>query len=1051
MKRFAIIAVLLVFSPWALALEAPQALIAETDLDDPAGTTISLRWQAPDDGSVATVVERSTDNRHFSPIAEVPAGRTSYDDTKLEHGRLYIYRVHPKGAPQARSNWNFAATADRLSEDSGGPEHCWARLEPDGTVVVTWLDPLADEQHYLLERRLGSGDYVQIAQLDPDTISYSDSSVPANSAAQYRVRAVIIGPDRDDDGALVHHYSPYSGAGFVSPWIADLAAPAGLAASQVHTSRVELSWDAVLGATDYLLEVSKNAGRSYTSLGSTEGASSYAHVGTVAGMAYRYRIRASNDTGSSLPSAAITFTPTFDESIAPPTDLSVSENADGDIELSWSDNADDEIGYAIEGGDQMQWERIATLPPNSTRETLVGGSSFRYYRVQALGSNGDSRYSWRAQSRYSSDGVPSGLAVTARSASSITLEWTPAGGYASQCIQRAQGDGPFRTIVYLDDEDSTYTDWHLPSDTNYRYRVALTYDMATLSEAISTSTKANTATPAAPTALAASGVARDQINLLWDDDSNNESGFEIQRASDGGNFATVATVAANADGWCDTGVTLGSSYTYRVRAISDADASAWSGTATASPATTDPSLAYADVQHPNHRQLEITGTAANDRISISADGDQLIITANGERVTRTGPYDVIIVRGHAGADSIELEASVGQRAYLYGDEHADSLRTAGTGRCFLVALGGGGDRLVGNGVDSTYWCDPRDTVEASPREHHWQRVHCIDRFEPFWTRDPSKKQFITTEPDGRRWKDRPVELGGHGIHENGRYPDAPFHGGSPVLFDVNQGLYQNCPLTGYYQCAADQQPERVADGAIPLGDGTYAVHCGDGDSAVYARVDGDVWDSYMGQLGPQGQQWFLIMEKVFTGFRMPMHQPSGTTATALPTGQSLYFEGDPERLYGLIRGALDKDQIVLCWSSGDPLASQTIRQGHNHGIVEAYRDAEGVPWVIVRNPYGVTVTSWDAWPLHRTEGLMRMPVSELQKNFITGSISSWTPAGRSISMRAVRGGQPLPLDASLEPGPMRVTPESDETHVFTGLAPAADHRLRARSAIDGDG
>ncbi len=1043
----------LVLCAQASAVDAPRALVAETDVAGSDGTTIVLDWVDTNGGSVATIVERSTDNRHYAPIAEVPAGQVRYEDTGLDHGQLFLYRVHPKGAPTQRSNWNFAATtpAEPFVEGEGGPEFCWARVETSGDVAITWLDPLIGEEYYVVERRAGTGDYVEIARLPPDTTSYTDTGLNASGAVAYRVRALVLGPDVDSDGDEIPHYSA-AATTLVIGYVSDLPVPDGLGATQVHTSQVELSWDAVAGATGYLLEVSKDRGKTYATLGTTDGATSFTHIGTFIGMEYRYRIRATDADGVSLPSSALVLTPSVDTGVACPTDLVASENADGDIVLTWSDNADNETGYAIEQrSGSATWERIATVGADITTYT-ADGYPWDYYRVQALGVDGDSRYSWPDKaSGGPAQAGPTGLAVTGRTTSSITLSWTPADGYVNQSVQRSHDGGPFRTIAFLGSSDTSYTDWELPTATTYSYRIVLTGQSTLASDPIATSTKTASGTPDAPSLLAATAVAREQINLLWNDRSDNETGFEIQRAPDGGSFSTVATVAANVHGWCDTGLSAGATYDYRVRATSASGDSGWSGSDGATTLANDPVIDHADTQHPTYRALEITGTAANDSIHIAAAGQDLTVTANGNSVVHTGPYQVIIVRGGAGADSIELAKSVTQRAYLYGDEHDDSLTTAGSGRCFLVAVGGGADILVGNGVDSTYWCDPLDTVEASPRERHWQRVHCIERFEPFWTRDPSKSKFITTEPDGREWNDS-ADWPHSGINEAARYPDAPFWGDSPVMFDVNQGLLQNCPLTGYYQCVADQQPERIADAAIPLGDGTYAVHCGDGASAVYARVDGDVGSGWMGTLGPQGQQWFLILEKVYSGFGMPSHKPSATTAGPLPNGQSLYFEGDPEKLYDLIRGALDRDEIVLCWTTGDPLDVPTVRQGHNHGIVEAYRDETGEPHVIIRNPYGVNITGWDSWPLHRTNGLMRMSVAHLQGNFISGSISSWAPASRCISLQVSEPGPvPLPIEAVLEPGPMRVTPDDDETHTFTGLAPTAEHRIRPESIIGGNG
>lgn len=61
----------------------------------------------------------------------------------------------------------------------------------------------------------------------------------------------------------------------------------------------------------------------------------------------------------------------------------------------------------------------------------------------------------------------------------------------------------------------------------------------------SASAPAALAPPAAPTGLTARAVSRLRIDLAWTDNSGNESGFTIERSTDGVTFTEIATVAAN--------------------------------------------------------------------------------------------------------------------------------------------------------------------------------------------------------------------------------------------------------------------------------------------------------------------------------------------------------------------------------------------------------------------------------------------------------------------------------------------------------------------------
>ncbi len=87
--------------------------------------------------------------------------------------------------------------------------------------------------------------------------------------------------------------------------------------------------------------------------------------------------------------------------------------------------------------------------------------------------------------------------------------------------------------------------------------------------------------PAAPSSLIGNVVSSSQINLIWSDGSNNESGFKIERQTGTGSFTQIATVGANVTTYSNTGLTPATSYTYRVRATNSAGDSAFSNTASA--------------------------------------------------------------------------------------------------------------------------------------------------------------------------------------------------------------------------------------------------------------------------------------------------------------------------------------------------------------------------------------------------------------------------------------------------------------------------------------
>lgn len=82
--------------------------------------------------------------------------------------------------------------------------------------------------------------------------------------------------------------------------------------------------------------------------------------------------------------------------------------------------------------------------------------------------------------------------------------------------------------------------------------------------------------PLAPSNLQVINVTQTTVTLSWQDNADNETGFEIERKQGTGDFQQVGSVGANVLTFRDTGLIPGTLYTYRVRAINAEGKSAYS-------------------------------------------------------------------------------------------------------------------------------------------------------------------------------------------------------------------------------------------------------------------------------------------------------------------------------------------------------------------------------------------------------------------------------------------------------------------------------------------
>lgn len=195
--------------------------------------------------------------------------------------------------------------------------------------------------------------------------------------------------------------------------------------------------------------------------------------------------------------------------------------------------------------------------------------------------------------------APSALGFTAITASHLDLRWTDNStnedGFR---LERKTGaSGTYAAIATVGANLNSYSDTSVSGNTTYYYRVCAYNDGgdSAWSNEANVTTPAAPPPPAAPSSLTAAAAASSQINLSWTDNASDETGYKIERKTGaGGTWSQIATVAANATSYNDTGLSASTQYTYRVCAYNDGGGSAWSNEAAATtPAPPSPNTAPA--------------------------------------------------------------------------------------------------------------------------------------------------------------------------------------------------------------------------------------------------------------------------------------------------------------------------------------------------------------------------------------------------------------------------------------------------------------------------
>jgi uncharacterized protein YxeA len=198
--------------------------------------------------------------------------------------------------------------------------------------------------------------------------------------------------------------------------------------------------------------------------------------------------------------------------------------------------------------------------------------------------------------------APVNASATATSQYSITIEW----------LDNSDNEDGFKiyrgnTLVgSVSANSQTYIDNGLEEGKTYQYAIKA---FIKAGESAATTCSATTrARPVAPDNLKADSITSSNIQINWNDNSNNEDGFNIYR--DG---SLIGTVENNIKSYSDKGLRQATQYTYVVRAYND---SGESNECTGSFKTLNPPLKIT---------LERVGVYENGEVELRGKGEVYVI------------------------------------------------------------------------------------------------------------------------------------------------------------------------------------------------------------------------------------------------------------------------------------------------------------------------------------------------------------------------------------------------------------------------------------------
>jgi len=277
--------------------------------------------------------------------------------------------------------------------------------------------------------------------------------------------------------------------------------------------------------------------------------------------------------------------------VAAPTNLVATAASSALVNLSWTDNSDNETRFVLgrcSGISCSNFVEVGNVNANITTyaDTSVQANTSYRYRVVAY-SNTTASTSYPVASVTTPAAppppppaplaAPTNVLNTLLNGNQIKLVWNDnSSSETGFQIERCLGANctNFTLIKSLGANVTTFTNTGLSTNQIYRYRIRA-YQGTTYSDY---SAVVETPTLAKPTNLRGTTVTGGKATLTWADSNSYETGFKVERCQGGSctNFLEIASVSANVLTYADSGLQVGTRYRYRIRAFHATGASAYS-------------------------------------------------------------------------------------------------------------------------------------------------------------------------------------------------------------------------------------------------------------------------------------------------------------------------------------------------------------------------------------------------------------------------------------------------------------------------------------------
>jgi M6 family metalloprotease-like protein len=460
-----------------------------------------------------------------------------FPNTDAYQGNVFAQtnnRIYDISSAGSTMTFSFAIVGE-ASDPPAAPTGLAAVAVSHEEIQLTWIDQAFDETAYRVERSSNGIDFIEIASLASNEISHNDTGLSPETLYWYRVYAI--------NGAGSSGYSNLASA-TTTPPPPPPAAPTGLIATPTSDEAISLSWiDNAADETEYRVHRSLTGSGIWASIATLpQNTAGFVDSGLSPSTDYSYEVTAFNawgESSSGIVSATTQSAPAFADTFAN-QDLAVSGTVSGTYLLTHVTDGVSQIITEIESGGKPS-KRRSFLEHQWNFQNVRGGLAITLF-VNA----------WAPDN---SEGDHFTLEYSADAGSNWSPLLTIPAGSTPDTLYSAElpGNDPANILIRVVDTDSTQGNRSLDS-----FHVDSLY--------LRTDLDPKDTPPTPPANLIAAAVSASEVQLIWDDLSNNERGFRVWRSSDGITFTEIDTAPVDATSYLDRTASPNTTYVYQVEA-----------------------------------------------------------------------------------------------------------------------------------------------------------------------------------------------------------------------------------------------------------------------------------------------------------------------------------------------------------------------------------------------------------------------------------------------------------------------------------------------------